>query len=79
MKTAAQVEIDIMHLSATERARLAMVAWDSIEDDATFAASHSLDPEGIALAIERDNQMNVSDADSLTLDQFKDRTGGSRG
>jgi len=78
MKSSAQIESDILSLPPTERARLAMAAWESLESDAAFAASRSLDPEGVALAIERDMQLNSGTVDSLTLDQFKDRTGVNR-
>ncbi|MBI2396627.1 MAG: hypothetical protein HYV17_02450 [Xanthomonadales bacterium] len=78
MKSTAEVEDDLMNLPAAERARLAMAAWASLEGDSAFAASVSFDPEGVVLAIERDAQMNAGSAQTLSRDEFLDRTGGGR-
>jgi len=78
MKSTAQVEDDLMNLPPAERARLAMAAWASLEGDVAFAASVSFDPEGIALAIERDAQMSAGAVEALSLAEFIERTGGGR-
>ncbi|MCC6561148.1 MAG: addiction module protein [Xanthomonadales bacterium] len=78
MKSAAQVEDDLMNLPPAERAHLAMVAWASLEGDAVFAASAGFDHEGVALATERDAQMSAGTVETLSHNEFIERTGGGR-
>ena len=78
MKSAAEVEIDLMSLPAADRARLAMSVWESLEGDSNFAANRGFDPEGIALAVERDAELAAGAAEVLTYEEFIQRTGGRR-
>lgn len=78
MKSAAEIEIDLMNLPATERARLVMSVWESLEGDSNFAANRDFDPEGIALAVERDAELSAGTAEVLTYEAFIKRTGGRR-
>ncbi|HRG15450.1 MAG TPA: addiction module protein [Pseudomonadota bacterium] len=78
MKSAAEVEIDLMNLPAAERARLVMSVWESLEGDSNFAASRGFDPEGIALAVERDAELEAGAAEALSYEAFIERTGGRR-
>ena len=48
---------EILSLPPEERAYLALAAWESLEADPAFAADRTLDPEGIALALERDAEI----------------------
>ena len=79
MKSVAQIEDDIMALPPGERARLAVVAWESLVGDAAFVASRSFDPEGVALAVRRDEQIRDGASRALTLAEFIAHTGGNPG
>lgn len=77
MKTPLQIERDVLGLPPAERARLAVTAWDSLEADPGFAADRAFDPDGVALARERDRQIEAGSSKPLTEDEFKRRTGGA--
>ena len=78
MKSAAQLEKDILSLPPAERAHLALTAWESLEDDPAFAADRSLDPEGIAIALQRNGQIDSGLVTPLTRGEFIQRTGGTK-
>jgi hypothetical protein len=70
MKRAAQLEKEVLSLPAEERARLASAAWESLEADPAFAADRTLDPEGVALALERDAEIEAGSVKPLSLWSF---------
>jgi hypothetical protein len=78
MKNAAQLEKDILSLPPVERAHVALAAWESLEDDPAFAADRTLDPEGVAIALQRDQQIESGVAKPLTHGKFIQRTGGAK-
>jgi len=77
MKRAAQLEMDVLSLPPAERAHLALAAWESLEADPSFAANPAFDPEGIALALSRDREIESGDIKPLTHEEFLARTGGA--
>jgi hypothetical protein len=78
MKSAAQLEQEVLSLPADERARLALAAWESLETDPAFAADRTLDPEGIALALERDAEIEAGSVKPLSSAEFRQRTAGPK-
>jgi len=78
MKSAAQLEKEVLSLPAEERAHLALAAWESLEADPAFAADRTLDPEGIALALERDAEIEAGSVKLLSPEEFWQRTAGPR-
>lgn len=79
MKPAARIEKDLLNLSASERLRFAIAAWDSLEGDAALMADPAVDPAGIALADERDHEIESGKSQALTDADFRHRTGGKSG
>lgn len=78
MKTAAQLEKAVLSLPPAERAHLALAAWESLESDPVFAADRTLDPEGLALALARDREIEAGSYKPLTHEEFLERTGGAK-
>jgi hypothetical protein len=78
MKSAAQLEKEVLSLPAEERARLALAAWESLEADPAFAADRTLDPEGVALALERDAEIETGSVKPLSPVEFRQRTAGPK-
>ena len=78
MKSAAQLEKDILSLPPAERAHLALTAWESLEADPAFAADRLLDPEGVAIALQRNRQIDSGLVTPLTHVEFIQRTGGTK-
>lgn len=76
MKSAAQLEKNILSLPPAQRAQMALAAWESLQGDAAAEADHGLDPAGIALAIERDQQAEAGTAKLLSHSVFRRLTGG---
>jgi hypothetical protein len=78
MKSAAQLEKEVLSLPAEERARLALAAWESLEAEPAFAADRTLDPEGVALALERDAEIEAGSVKLLSSVEFRQRTAGPK-
>jgi hypothetical protein len=62
MKSTAELEKEVLSLPPEERAHLALVAWESLEADPAFAADRTFDPEDVALALERDAEIETGSA-----------------
>jgi hypothetical protein len=78
MKSTAQLEKEVLSLPPEERAHLALAAWESLEADLAFAADRTLDPEGLALALERDAEIESGAAKPLSHSEFIQRTAGAK-
>jgi Putative addiction module component len=78
MKSTAQLEKEVLSLPPEERAHLALAAWESLEADPVFAADPMLDPEGVALALERDAEIESGSAKPLSHAEFRQRTAGAK-
>ncbi len=74
MNKAAELERAVLKLSAQERERLALLAWESLETDAGFTAAAS-DPEGLALAAARDAEIESGTVATIDHAEFLRRTG----
>jgi hypothetical protein len=78
MKSTAQLEREVLSLPPEERAHLALAAWESLETDPAFASDRTLDPEGVALALERDAEMEAGSTKPLSHSEFQQRTAGAK-
>lgn len=77
MKSTRQLEEAVLNLPAAERAHLALAAWESLEHDPAFWADAGFDPEGIALALERDREMESGSLEPLPHETFRRLTSGA--
>ncbi|XOV86393.1 MAG: addiction module protein [Pseudomonadota bacterium] len=73
--TIAEIEKEMLQLSPSERARIAVAAWESLARDPLAAADPDLDPTGLELAQARDADLD-SGTSSLESEEFRRRTGG---
>lgn len=78
MKNAAQLEKDVLSLPPEDRAHLALAAWESLESDPAFADNPAFDPDGVALARARDEEIESGAVNPLTHKEFLERTGDSK-
>jgi hypothetical protein len=78
MKRTEQLERAVLELPAAERAHLALAAWESLEGELAFWADARFDPQGVALAVERDHQIDSDLVQPLAQDEFRRLTGGEK-
>ena len=71
---AAQLEREVLALPPTERANVALAAWESLVADPAFAANRSLDPEGLKVAAARDRDIESGKVKPLSHEEFLRRT-----
>ena len=77
MSTLTKLQKDLLKLPANEREQLALSAWSSLGGGSDPAINASLDPQGIELAIERDQQLESGSVNAISQSEFLRRT--SRG
>ena len=78
MTHTAQIEKAVLSLPPAQRAHVALAAWESLAGDPAVAADRTFDREGIALAIERDLEIESGSAKLLTHEEFLHLTGGTK-
>lgn len=71
MSTPDRIETELLSLLPRDRERLALAAWESLEGADTWLADPTIDPEGIALAIRRDKEIESGQVTPLTLEEFR--------
>ena len=72
-----ELEKEVLALPPSEREQLATAAWESLVDDPGAVSNPEIDPEGIALALERDAELESGALQSITHTEFMRQTGGS--
>lgn len=77
MSDTAQLEKAVLNLPPAEREYLALAAWESLETDPNFAADRATDPDGIALALARDAEIESGAVKPISHTEFLRRTGGA--
>ncbi len=75
MPDLAALEKEILNLPPAERERFALLAWESLVADP--AAGSLVDPEGVAIALERDAAMESDSVKPIDHAEFLRRTGGA--
>ncbi|MGQ0654579.1 MAG: addiction module protein [Betaproteobacteria bacterium] len=68
--SADQWEAELLRLPPHERERLALAAWDSLEEAAAWLADPATDREGIAIASERDAAIASGQTKPITHEEF---------
>jgi hypothetical protein len=75
MSTLPELERQILALPPAERARLASLAWESFVGDPDVAGDRAIDPEGIAIALQRDAEAESGRVQLISRAEFLRRTG----
>lgn len=70
MTSTIRLEAELLGLPAPDRERLALLAWDSLENDPAWLANPTNDSEGIALATARDSELTSGKVVALTHEEF---------
>jgi hypothetical protein len=74
MSTLSKLQKDLLRLPADEREQLALSAWSSLNDGADADINAVIDPDGIKLAIKRDDQLDSGSVSAISHSEFKRRT-----
>jgi hypothetical protein len=76
MDQTAEIEKQLSSLSPQDRERIALAAWESLEDEPGFAADSQTDPEGIATAMRREKELETGSVKAIDHAEFKRRASG---
>lgn len=76
MADVTQIERELLGLPPAQRERLALKAWESLVENEEAASDPNIDPEGLELASERDTELDRGEADTVSEEEFRQRTGG---
>lgn len=68
MTNFAVIKKEVLGMSPQERELMALVAWESIENETM------LDPDGIELALRRDHEIESCQVSSISHQEFLQRT-----
>lgn len=74
MKNVVKLEEAVLSLPPSERAHLALAAWESLVADPAFEADRAFDPEGVKMAVERDREIESGKVKPLSHEEFFRRT-----
>jgi hypothetical protein len=74
MSNLSKLQKDLLRLPANEREQLALSAWSSLGRGSDPAINAQLDPEGIELAMERDQQLDSGSVNAISHTEFLRRT-----
>lgn len=77
MSTADQIEKELLSLPPRDRERLALAAWESLEGSSVWLSDPGTDPEGIALARTRDEEIDSGRVEPLSQEEFRRRIHGA--
>jgi hypothetical protein len=78
MRPATRIKQELLQLPAAERAELVLEAWASLEADLAFAADPDFDPEGVELAIRRNQEIESGAVTPLSDEEFWKRVNAPR-
>ena len=79
MKDAIQIEEAIRSLPYAERKRVVFSAWASLENDPAFGTDPNVDPDGVALALARDAEVESGAVSAISHEEFLRQTGATVG
>ena len=74
MSNLSKLQKDLLRLPANEREELALSAWNSLGRGSDPVINAQLDPEGIELAMERDQQLDSGSVNPISRTEFLRRT-----
>jgi len=69
-----RLEREVLALPAAQRARLALVAWESLVAEPAFSACRMIDAEGLNVAAARDKEIESGNARPISQEEFLRRT-----
>ncbi len=76
MNRMSEVEKELLELSPVEREQLALRAWESLVEDEEAQSDPTIDTEGIALAENRDGEIESGNLSLVSKEEFLCRTSG---
>lgn len=76
MSNLAELEKEVLNLPPQQRERLVLAAWESLELSSAALADSAIDPEGLKIAISRDNDIESGSVQTISHSEFMRRTGG---
>ena len=76
MNRVTEVEKELLELAPAEREQLALRAWESLVDDEEAQSDSTIDAEGIALAMNRDSEIDSGNLSPVSKEEFLRRTSG---
>jgi putative addiction module component (TIGR02574 family) len=65
---------ELLRLPPHERERLALAAWESLEQATGWLGDPRTDPEGVEIAKARDAAMDAGQVSALSIEEFRQRT-----
>ena len=74
MSNLSKLQKDLLRLPANEREELALSAWNSLGRGSDPVINAQLDPQGIELAMERDQQLDSGSVHPISHTEFLRRT-----
>jgi hypothetical protein len=74
MSNLSKLQEDLLMLPANEREELALSAWNSLGRGSDPAINAQLDPEGIEVAKQRDQQLDSESVNPISQTEFQRRT-----
>ena len=74
MSNLSKLQEDLLRLPANEREELALSAWQSLGRGSDSAINYQLDPVGVELAKERDQQLDSGSVNPISQTEFQRRT-----
>jgi hypothetical protein len=74
MSATDRLEAELLRLPPRDRERLALVAWESLEGIGAWLADPETDREGLAVARERDADIESGRVESISHEEFVRRT-----
>lgn len=75
MRSAAELEQELLRLPPAERVRLVLRAWESLANDPRAIADPFLDQEGLSIARQRDAELNSGSVETIDDGEFRRRCG----
>jgi putative addiction module component (TIGR02574 family) len=70
MNQISEIEKELLNLPPAEREKLVIRAWESLEKDRAAVSDQKIDPEGIELALRRDDDLEQGRETPLSEDEF---------
>ncbi len=77
MSNVAKLEKEVLSLPPKERERLALAAWESLEDESAYTTDATTDSEGVDIALQRDREIEAGSVQPINHDEFIRRTNGT--
>ncbi len=76
MSNLTELEKEVLNLPPKEREHLVLAAWESLEKGSAALANSAFDPEGIEIAVRRDEEIESGSVQSISHAEFMRRTDG---